>query len=94
VFELGSQLLSTLEKCRLPREDETTKGIGWFLVCIGESLAKGSLIQARKIRAEANAAGQMPKSSSLSIAFCLMGDQVMDWGTGQLHQERKKNANL
>lgn len=90
VFQLGSKLLSALEKHRLPRHDETVKGIGWFLVCIGESLGKGSLTQARDLRRKVDKGEANPKGASLAIAFCLTGDQVMDWGAGLLLQERKK----
>jgi len=89
VFQLGGELLSTLEKCRLPRNDETVKGIGWFLVCVGESLEKGSLILARRLRSQCNSAQQMPQNSSLAVAFCLVGDDIMNWGTALFHQEKK-----
>jgi len=90
VHELGGKLLATLAKNRLSREDENIKSIGWFLVCVGESLEKGSLAQARALRkyhGEGN-----PTTKSLSVAFGWIGDQVMNWGTGLLHQE-KKHAN-
>ena len=88
MFQLGSKLLAALEKNRLPRNDETIKGIGWFLVCLGESLSKGSLLQARA-RMRTGKAVVGAEGASLSIAFCTAGDQIMDWGTGILLQERK-----
>lgn len=88
VFRLGSELLRTLEEYRLLRNDETIKGVGWFLVCIGESLAKGSLRVSRNLRTQQQT-GQIPKIQSLPIAFCLVGDQIMDWGTAELLRERK-----
>jgi hypothetical protein len=85
VFQLGSKLLAALEKNKLPRNDETVKGVGWFLVCIGESLDKGSLQQARQL----HSGGHSTEGQSLAVAFCTAGDQIMDWGTGILLQERK-----
>ena len=91
MYELGSKLLSTLEKSRLPRDDENVKGIGWFLVCLGESLEKGSLLRARKIRSENTSSGTMEnaKVQSLAVAFCLTGDQIMNWGTALFHREKQ-----
>jgi hypothetical protein len=89
VFHLGGQLLSTLEKARLPRGDENVKAIGWFLVCVGESMDKGSLVKARSLRLQIKA-GQNIEASSLSVAFCLKGDEIMDWGSGILLQEKKQ----
>ena len=79
-----------MEKKRLPRHDETIKGIGWFLVCIGESLEKGSLVQARA-RASTDKGEGYFTGRSLAVAFCIAGDQIMDWGTGILLQEKKRN---
>jgi hypothetical protein len=90
VFQLGSKLLRALEKHRLPRHDETVKGIGWFLVCVGESLTKGSLIQGRDLRRASLSDVPNLKGTSLAVAFCLTGDQIMDWGAGLLLQGRKK----
>jgi len=87
VFQLGGELLSTLEKCRLPRNDENIKGIGWFLVCIGESLEAGSLAQSRVIRKTYGTT--METAATLGVAFCLAGDDIMNWGTALLHQEKK-----
>lgn len=92
MYKLGGQLLSALEKHRLSREDENIKGIGWFLVSIGESLSKGALAQARTIRQQANSNAVPPVAGSLPIAFCLAGDQIMDWSTGLLIREKKDEA--
>lgn len=89
MFKLGGQLLRTLEKHRLLRDDENIKGIGWFLVCIGESLEKGSLVQSRNLRKQYEA-GQMPAVNSLAIAFCTTGDEIMNWAAGIYNRERKK----
>lgn len=90
MFQLGSKLLAALEKNRLSRNDETIKGIGWFLVCVGESLAKGSLLQARaRARGRAGESPEGTKGTNLAVAFCTAGDQIMDWGTAILLQERK-----
>lgn len=90
VHELGGKLLAALAKGRLPREDENIKGIGWFLVSVGESLERGSLVQARALRKHNGTSSATAKS--LSVALCLLGDQVMDWGTGLLHQEKKNES--
>lgn len=87
MFQLGSELLRTLEKRRLLRDDETVKGIGWFLVCIGESLEKGCLLRARDLR-RSYSGSEMPPVKSLAIGFCLLGDQIMDWSAGIYHQEK------
>lgn len=88
MFQLGGKLLRALEEHRVPRHDENVKGIGWFLVCIGESLEKGSLLSARRLRNLQP--GQTPVSStpSIGIGFCLLGDQIMDWAAGIYHQEK------
>ena len=89
VFELGGKLLRALEKSRLSRNDENVKAIGWFLVCVGESIQKGSLAASRTTRQTYGA--NAPQSASLSEAFCLAGDQIMNWSAAILQQERKKN---
>lgn len=92
MYKLGGQLLSALEKCRVSREDENIKGIGWFLVCVGESLSKGALSRARTIRRQADKNSMPSEASDLSVAFCLTGDQVMNWSTGLLLREKKNEA--
>lgn len=87
MFQLGNELLTALEKGRLPRDDENVKGIGWFLVCVGESLEKGSLLRARKARLDPNQ-GASHSTPNLAVAFCTIGDQIMDWSTGILLRER------
>lgn len=90
MYGLGAKLLSALEESRLPRDDENVKGIGWFLVCLGESLERGSLIRARQIRSQSDLSeGAVPKVSSLAVAFCLAGDDIMNWGTALFHREKK-----
>lgn len=93
VFQLGGKLLDTLEKNKLPREDENIKSLGWLLVCIGESLQKGSLQEARARRVHIRN-GQVLSTPSLAVALCINGDQIMDWAVQlylrqQTHETKK-----
>lgn len=93
VFQLGSKLLGALEDNRLLIPHENIKGIGWFLVCVGESLEKGSLVQARRLRSKSETMGSsLPSSTSLAVSFCYMGDQVMNWAAGLYHREKKNGS--
>jgi hypothetical protein len=87
VFKLGGALLVALEKNRVPRNDENVRGIGWFLICVGESLEKGSLAKAKEIIAT----NRSVEATSLAVAFCVTGCEIMDWGTGLLLQTKKEN---
>jgi len=87
VFQLGSKLLSTLEKNRLPRNDENIKGISWFLICVGESLEKGSLYQARQMFRNKR---EIDTTTSLGTAFCLKGCEISDWATALYHRNKDK----
>jgi hypothetical protein len=89
VYELGGKLLHTLAEARLPRGDETIKAIGWFLVCIGESMDLGSYSKAKHLRVQIKA-GQNVEAASLPVSFCLKGIEIMDWSTGMLLQEKKQ----
>jgi len=89
VFQLGGELLSTLEKCRLPRNDETVKGIAWFLICVGESLEQGALQKAKSIYASRIEGSII--TPSLAVAFCLKGCEINDWAAGlaqQYHRDK------
>ena len=87
VFQLGSQLLSSLKKHRLSREDENIKGIAWFLICVGESLEKGAASKAKE-QLLITQAGQTITTPSLAVAFCLKGYEISDWAAGLLKASR------
>lgn len=86
---LSGKLLSTLAEHRLPNESENLKGLGWFLLSIGESVAKGSQVQAKLVWSRAKA-GENIKAENLGIALCLKGYELMDWAAGLYHQEKGK----
>lgn len=89
VFLLGSKLLATLEKNRLPRNDETVKGIAYFLLCLGERLEKGATARAKELYKTGN--GSAP---TLGVGFSLIGLQVCDWATGLLVRSRTDKPNV
>ena len=92
MYGLGAKLLSSLEESRLPRDDENVKGIGWFLVCVGESHERGSLLRARQIRSQGDLSkGEVPKVTSLAVAFCLAGDDMMNWGAALFNRRRNED---
>lgn len=88
VFFVGCGLLDTLESWKEHlRSDELVKSAGWFLVCLGESYEKGSIQKARSIKKIEGRSDDV--TSSLGVALCTYGDQIMDWSTGLLLTERK-----
>lgn len=90
VFELGGRLLDSFRVHRTHRDDENIKGVGWFLVCLGESLEEGSLKKARDLRPRIQA-GEIISGASLSVALCLKGDEIMDFAAGLLLQQNKRS---
>lgn len=85
VYKIGGALLCALEKNRVPRDDENVRGIGWFLICVGESLEKGSFAKAKQIITTNRSA----EATDLATAFCITGCEIMNWGTSLLLQKVK-----
>src|SRR5665213_37798 len=77
VFRCSSLLLDTLAKDTGCSFIDKLKSVGFFLASIGESIQKDSWKVARQMELEGKTSG----ATTLGVALCIHGDQIMDYAT-------------
>ena len=76
VDAFATALADTSVKHGPERMDEWVKGIGWFLRMAGTSMDKDAPNVAKKMK------GVNGGNASLPVAFCIVGDMIMNWSVG------------